>query len=86
MQVALKFLPGKPVNIHLVETSASMRANQKDILTFNENPHVNVNWHDSLNEISPSPLEYTMLVAHEFFDALPIHMLQVRDICGVLKN
>ncbi|KJA16455.1 hypothetical protein HYPSUDRAFT_47373 [Hypholoma sublateritium FD-334 SS-4] len=53
-----------------------MRANQKDLLTFDENPHVNVNWHDSLNEISPSPLEYTMLVAHEFFDALPIHMLQ----------
>ena len=63
-----------------------MRANQKDLLTLDENPRVNVIWHDSLNEISPSPSEYTMLVAHEFFDALPIHILQVRDICEALKS
>lgn len=51
-----------------------MRANQKERLTFDD---VKVNWHNSINEISPSSEEYTMLVAHEFFDALPIHMVQV---------
>ncbi|KAJ7822082.1 S-adenosyl-L-methionine-dependent methyltransferase [Mycena olivaceomarginata] len=33
-------------------------------------------WHDSLDEIAPSEEEYTMLVAHEFFDALPFHTIE----------
>lgn len=40
--------------------------------------NIEIHWHNSINEIPSSPSEYTMLVAHEFFDALPIHILQVR--------
>ena len=54
-----------------------MRAlQQAKIERFN----IEIHWHNSINEISFSPSEYTMLVAHEFFDALPIHILQVRTI------
>lgn len=34
-------------------------------------------WHDSIDKIPQDSGEYTMLVAHEFFDALPIHVLEV---------
>jgi len=33
-------------------------------------------WHDSLDEVQQNTEEYTMVVAHEFFDALPIHVLE----------
>ena len=66
---------GKEINVHLVETSPAMRALQQAKL---EHFHIKIHWHNSINEITFSPSEYTMLVAHEFFDALPIHILQVR--------
>ena len=53
-----------------------MRALQQEKLKrFN----IEIHWHNSINEIISSPSEYTMLVAHEFFDALPINILQVRQ-------
>ncbi len=33
-------------------------------------------WNDAINDIEPSD-EFTMLVAHEFFDALPINIIAV---------
>jgi NADH dehydrogenase [ubiquinone] 1 alpha subcomplex assembly factor 7 len=78
LQVVMHFLPGQSVNVHLVETSLSMRATQKAHLAYADQTNVKLNWHDSIDEISPSPFKYTMLVAHEFFDALPIHILKVR--------
>ena len=68
-------LPGKAINVHLVETSLAMRALQQAKL---ERSNIEIHWHNSIDEITFSPSEYTMLVAHEFFDALPIHILQVR--------
>jgi NADH dehydrogenase [ubiquinone] 1 alpha subcomplex assembly factor 7 len=38
-------------------------------------------WHDSIDDVSQDSGEYTMLVAHEFFDALPIHVVEVRSFC-----
>ena len=64
--------------VHLVETSEALRKVQEEKLTkspFFGSP--NVQFHNHLSEIPRSPSEYTILVAHEFFDALPIHVLQV---------
>jgi NADH dehydrogenase [ubiquinone] 1 alpha subcomplex assembly factor 7 len=63
--------------VHLVETSEAMRATQKEHLTHRNRPNVSLHWHNSIKEIPRSATEYTMLVAHEFFDALPIHIIQV---------
>ncbi|KAK1220837.1 hypothetical protein PQX77_016357 [Marasmius sp. AFHP31] len=61
------------VEVDLVETSSSMRAMQEARLG---EQGWDIHWHDSLDSISPSSEAYTMLVAHEFFDALPFHVLK----------
>ncbi|KIL64283.1 hypothetical protein M378DRAFT_126966 [Amanita muscaria Koide BX008] len=72
---------GSPLkHLHLVESSSAMRSIQEQKLR----PHVQksgfqVSWHNTLEEFSPSPGVFTMLVAHEFFDALPIHVLQKKE-------
>lgn len=37
-----------------------------------------VQWHSSTDEIPQDPTRFTLLVAHEFFDALPFNLIQVR--------
>jgi SAM-dependent MidA family methyltransferase len=56
--------------VHLVETSPALRACQaKAIATA-------VNWHDSVASIPQGPM---ILVANEFFDAIPIRQFEKRD-------
>ena len=62
-----------------------MRALQQAKLNSDKRHNVEIHWHHSINEISSSSSEYTMLVAHEFFDALPIHILQVRQFLYTLR-
>ena len=50
--------------MHLVETSAPLRAAHRQRLAGEE-----VRWHDDIDDIPPGP---TLLIANEFFDALPI--------------
>ncbi|KAF4614132.1 hypothetical protein D9613_007842 [Agrocybe pediades] len=76
LRVILKFAPQKSLNVHLVETSLALRDIQKGHLTSQNHSNVHLHWHNSISEIPPSSSEYTMLVAHEFFDALPVHILQ----------
>ena len=38
---------------------------------------VRISWHQSIDDIPTDDDAYTMLVAHEFFDALPIYYIQV---------
>ncbi len=56
------------IQIHLVETSPTLR--EKQAIALNTyTPH----WHDSLRTV---PQGMTFVVANEFLDALPIHQLQ----------
>jgi Uncharacterized conserved protein len=54
--------------IHLVETSPTLRARQRE--TLGDLP---VTWHDRLEDVPEGP---TLIIANEFFDALPIRQVQ----------
>ena len=57
------------VSIHFVETSRQLRALQAEKVPL-------ATWHDSFSGLPPAP---TLVVANEFFDALPIHQYEKRD-------
>lgn len=62
----------------LVETSESMKALQKEKLgPLAAQTGRSLQWFDSLDDIPAESDKFTMIVAHEFFDALPFHLLQV---------
>ncbi len=54
--------------VHLVETSPTLRARQRQ--TLGDLP---VTWHDRLEDVPEGP---TLIIANEFFDALPIRQVQ----------
>ena len=64
--------------VHLVENSAGLRDVQARTLDAHSK---SITWHDSLDSIPLDDEAYTMLIAHEFFDALPFHLLEV---CSVM--
>lgn len=53
--------------VHLVETSPALRALQRERLGDG------IRWHDRLEDVPTGP---TLLIANEFFDALPIRQVQ----------
>ena len=61
------------LSVHLVETSPVLTARQRTTLDRRQ-----VQWHDRLDDVPDGP---ALIVANEFFDALPIHQLQ-RDASG----
>ena len=54
--------------VHLVETSPALRARQRATLGT-----LPVTWHDRLEEVPEGP---ALIIANEFFDALPIRQVQ----------
>ena len=54
-----------------------MRAVLQTKFTNGDNTNVQVHWHNTIKEIKPSSTEYTMVVAREFFNVLPIRILKV---------
>ncbi|KAI1797014.1 S-adenosyl-L-methionine-dependent methyltransferase [Ganoderma leucocontextum] len=63
--------------IHLVETSQPMRAAQEAKLgPITQKNGWRLSWHDSVDGVRPDSDKFTLVVAHEFFDALPFHLLQ----------
>jgi SAM-dependent MidA family methyltransferase len=66
---ATRSVPGfhRSLRLHLVETSAAMRAAQAARLDA-----VEATWHDQFDGVPPGPI---LLIANEFFDALPTHQL-----------
>jgi NADH dehydrogenase [ubiquinone] 1 alpha subcomplex assembly factor 7 len=65
---AAKLLPAfkTAASVHLVETSPALRQRQQESLAGSGFP---IEWHDRLDGVPPGP---TLLVANEFFDALPV--------------
>ncbi|KAG8740878.1 hypothetical protein FRC10_003793 [Ceratobasidium sp. 414] len=66
---------GRVQAVHLVETSARLREEQRTKLVTRAAEDA-IHWHDHLEELTPSADLFTMLVAHEFFDAIPIHIIE----------
>ena len=69
---AAKAMPGfrEAAKVHLVEMSPTLRKIQRDVLDGQ------VTWHDAFADVPESP---TVLVANEFFDAIPIRQFEKRD-------
>jgi SAM-dependent MidA family methyltransferase len=59
--------------VHLVETSPSLRQRQQDALASSG---FEVEWHDRIEDVPAGP---TLLVANEFFDALPVRQFAATD-------
>lgn len=54
------------ISVHLIEASPFLKQKQWDTLA---GKHSDIQWHISLDEVPPGPL---LLIANEFFDALPV--------------
>ncbi len=69
---AAKVMPGfrEAAQVHLVETSLILRGLQKEKLGSA------VTWHDSVDSLPNGPM---LLIANEFFDAIPIRQFEKRD-------
>jgi NADH dehydrogenase [ubiquinone] 1 alpha subcomplex assembly factor 7 len=65
---------GAAIRLHLVETSPYLRERQSQALAAYRPPG-QMTWHASLAEVPHGPL---LLVANEFFDALPVHEFELR--------
>ena len=72
---AAKVMPGflDAARIHLVETSPVLRSMQERTL---ESAPVEVGWYDDPDEVAAGP---SLIIANEFFDALPVQQLQLDD-------
>jgi NADH dehydrogenase [ubiquinone] 1 alpha subcomplex assembly factor 7 len=57
------------LTVHFVETSQQLRQLQQEKVP-------NAIWHDQIQDI---PEGYSLIIANEFFDALPIHQFEKRD-------
>ena len=57
------------LRVHLVETSLALRERQRATLA----PFAEPTWHDRLDDVPPGP---SLVIANEFFDALPIRQVQ----------
>ncbi|KAL7061860.1 hypothetical protein AAHC03_0168 [Spirometra sp. Aus1] len=67
-------------NLHLIERSDRLRAVQQSTLSpllKGLKPNPSIHWHSSLDELPHGRCSY--FLAHEFFDALPIHRFQRVD-------
>jgi NADH dehydrogenase [ubiquinone] 1 alpha subcomplex assembly factor 7 len=61
------------VTVHLVETSPALRERQQTALATSGAP---VEWHDRIEDVPAGP---ALVVANEFFDALPIRQFVATD-------
>lgn len=65
-------------SIHLVENSPGLRDIQKEALANAGFRDTKTEWWGSVGEVPKSEDEFTIVIAHEFFDAMPVHIFEVR--------
>jgi NADH dehydrogenase [ubiquinone] 1 alpha subcomplex assembly factor 7 len=66
-------------HVHLIESSPALCAVQeKNLQRWGNKGGLELHWHESIEDVPASDSIYTMLLAHEFFDALPFHLIEVR--------
>ncbi|XP_066929507.1 protein arginine methyltransferase NDUFAF7, mitochondrial-like [Clytia hemisphaerica] len=69
-------------SIHFVEVSEKMKQMQRHNLKVSEkkdmieNTNIKVNWHSKIQDV---PKGLSLYIAHEFFDALPVHLFQKKE-------
>jgi NADH dehydrogenase [ubiquinone] 1 alpha subcomplex assembly factor 7 len=65
-------------SVHLVETSRPLRSMQEAALApLATKLNSKLHWHDMIEDVPEDPEVFTVIVAHEFFDALPFRVVQV---------
>ena len=71
---AVRILPAfhEAISVHLVEASPTLRAKQREKLA----DAAHVEWYDSIDDVPEGP---AIILANEFFDALPIHQAVKQD-------
>jgi SAM-dependent MidA family methyltransferase len=63
----------KALRVHLIETSPGLRSRQRE--TLNAASDVPLHWHGGIDEVPAIP---SIIVANEFFDALPVRQAERR--------
>ncbi|CUA68493.1 NADH dehydrogenase [ubiquinone] complex I, assembly factor 7 [Rhizoctonia solani] len=66
---------GRIQSVHLVETSARLQEEQRKRLGTRISETL-LHWHNRAEDIPKDDSTFTLLVAHEFFDAIPIHIIE----------
>ncbi|KAF7301121.1 Protein arginine methyltransferase NDUFAF7 [Mycena indigotica] len=79
LRVVAQFKSGQNAlqSINLVETSPTLRdlqASRLEAATMQLGSRLE--WHDSVEQIEQREDVFTLVVAHEFFDALPVHLIE----------
>ena len=77
-------------SVHLVETSPTLRKLQEErISALAKNVSADIlHWHDSLDDVKAARDDglFTMVIAHEFFDALPVHVVEVSKTLPISED
>ncbi|WWC96656.1 hypothetical protein V866_003528 [Kwoniella sp. B9012] len=74
-------ISGSIKSIHLVENSEALRKIQSEKLSKRlKGKEVDLEWYTGINEIPETNDTYTLFVAHEFFDAMPINTFEKTDM------
>ena len=79
---ALRVLPGfvESASVHLIETSAPLRAAQEKALSGVRCP---VSWHERIEEVPPGA---AIVIANEFFDCLPVRQFAFDEAAGLWRE
>ncbi|KAF7331586.1 Protein arginine methyltransferase NDUFAF7 [Mycena kentingensis (nom. inval.)] len=68
--------PGRGVLMNDILGASTFKTRRRQTITLCSKGQFALEWHDTIDEIKPNADVFTMVVAHEFFDALPFHLIE----------